>query len=635
MKYILLTLALIATCFSASFAQSGLSIDVTQEQSPLSFANIIITGRDTTVKAVTDVNGHFEIRLKPGTYQVTVAYTGSKTWGPNKVAVKKNRMKKLSAAISSGVALNEVVVTKAAGMASKPIPTSTSVGTYAPKMAVKGKQYNYYMSTNMAASGTIGRARSQGDYAGPASRGGIRRDTIGPDNRNAEQYDAIVENPFIHPDKTPVSTFSIDVDVASYSNVRRFLNAGQKPPIDAVRIEEMVNYFDYQYPDPKEEHPIEVVTELGVCPWQPDHHLLMVGLQGRKIDAGQLPPSNLVFLIDVSGSMNAPDRLPLVQQSLHLLTEQLRPQDRVAIVVYAGAAGLALESTSGSEKAKILAAVDVLRSGGSTAGSAGIKLAYEIATKNFMPRGNNRVILCTDGDFNVGTSSEDELVKLIEEQRATGVYLTILGYGRGNYQDGKMQALADKGNGNHAYIDQISEARKVLVKEFGSTLFTIAKDVKLQLDFNPAQVSEYRLIGYENRLLNKEDFDNDKKDAGELGAGHHVTAFYEIVPTKSSGVKDAAPGELVKLKFRYKPPTGEQPSRLIEKSIPAVCTARPSDNYNLASSVAEFGLLLRDSKYKGGASWNQVVEQVKKSGADDPGGYKKELLGLVEKRSKM
>lgn len=453
-------------------------------------------------------------------------------------------------------------------------------------------------------------------------------------SHNTEQYDKIVENPFIKPEKNPVSTFSIDVDVASYSNIRRFLNEGTKPPVDAVRIEEMINYFDYQYAEPKGEHPIEVVTELGVCPWQPDHHLLLVGLQGRKIEADQLPPGNLVFLIDVSGSMYAPDRLPLVRQSLHLLTEQLRPQDKVAIVVYAGAAGTVLESTPGSEKAKIMAAIDRLEAGGSTAGSAGIKLAYDIAGKNFAANGNNRIVLCTDGDFNVGTSSEDELVKLIEKKRSTGIYLTVLGFGRGNYQDGKMQALADKGNGNHAYIDQISEARKVLVKEFGGTLFTIAKDVKLQLDFNPAQVAEYRLIGYENRLLKKEDFDNDQKDAGELGAGHHVTALYEIVPNKEAR-PDATPGELVKLKFRYKLPTGDQPSRLIERSIPAICTARPSDNYNLAASVAEFGLLLRDSKHKGAATWSHVLDQVQKSALNDPGGYRKELAGLVEKREKM
>ncbi|HRF41540.1 MAG TPA: VWA domain-containing protein, partial [Saprospiraceae bacterium] len=346
---------------------------------------------------------------------------------------------------------------------------------------------------------------------------------------NTEDYSPIAENRFHKATDTPLSTFSIDVDAASYSNMRRFLKNGQMPPADAVRIEEMINYFDYQYPQPTGEHPFEVVAEMSECPWQPEHRLLHIGLKGREIATDKLPPSNLVFLIDVSGSMDSPNKLPLLQSAFRLLVNQLRPQDKVAMVVYAGAAGLVLEPTDGNDKQKILEALQRLQAGGSTAGGAGIRLAYDVARQHFVKGGNNRVILATDGDFNVGASSDADMVRLIEEERKSGVFLTVLGFGMGNYKDNKMQQLSNAGNGNHAYIDDIDEAKKVLVEEFGGTLFTIAKDVKIQIEFNPAQVAGYRLIGYENRLLNKEDFNDDKKDAGELGAGHTVTALYEIV----------------------------------------------------------------------------------------------------------
>ncbi len=352
---------------------------------------------------------------------------------------------------------------------------------------------------------------------------------------NTEEYDGIVENRFLKVTDNPLSTFSIDVDAASYSNVRRFLNDGALPPAGAVRIEEMINYFHYDYPQPRGEDPFSINTEIADCPWSQDNRLVLIGLQGKRIPTENLPPSNIVFLIDVSGSMNEPNKLPLVQQSMKMLTEQLREQDRVAIVVYAGNAGLVLPATSGANKQAISNAIDRLEAGGSTAGGAGIKLAYEIAKNNYLPKGNNRVILCTDGDFNVGASSDDEMERLIEQERKSGVFLTVLGYGMGNYKDSKMQKLADKGNGNHAYIDNLNEAKKVLVSEFGGTLFTIAKDVKLQIEFNPEKVQAYRLIGYENRLLNKEDFNNDQKDAGELGSGHTVTALYEVIPV---GVKE-------------------------------------------------------------------------------------------------
>lgn len=466
-----------------------------------------------------------------------------------------------------------------------------------------------------------------------------------------EQYNRIVENPFQDAKSNNISTFSIDVDAASYANMRRFINAGQLPPRDAVRIEEMINYFDYQYNAPKSgRHPFEVNTEVAPCPWNPKNRLMTIGIQGEKIDIGQLPASNLVFLIDVSGSMGSANKLPLVKESLLMLTEQLRPSDRVAIVVYAGAAGLVLESTPGSEKPKIKAALEALHSGGSTAGGAGIKLAYDTARKNLIPSGNNRVILCSDGDFNVGVSSEDELVKLIENERKSGVYLTVLGYGMGNYQDGKMQSLADKGNGNHAYIDQISEAKKVLMQEFGGTLFAIAKDVKLQLHFNPAHVAGYRLIGYENRMLATEDFHDDTKDAGELGAGHRVTAIYEIIPagqtlpaltkadsamvvvTKPDTAVTVGHDDLMVLQLRYKKPKGEQPSQLMEYRLNAAALDRKteSENFLLASSIAEFGMLLRDSKYKGAASYEQAIRRAREASKNDPSGYRKELVLLME-----
>ena len=466
-----------------------------------------------------------------------------------------------------------------------------------------------------------------------------------------EQYSPIVENPFQDTRLSNISTFSIDVDAASYANLRRYIQGGALPPKDAVRIEEMVNYFDYQYNKPAGRHPFEVTTEVAPCPWEPQHRLLLVGLQGQQVDVSQLPASNLVFLLDVSGSMNAPDKLPLVQQSLSMLTDQLRPQDRVAIVVYAGAAGLVLPSTPGSEKSRIKAALNNLSAGGSTAGGAGIQLAYATARSNFIPQGNNRVILCTDGDFNVGTSSESDLVKLIEKERISGTYLTVLGFGTGNYQDGKMQQLADKGNGNHGYIDGLGEAKKVLVREFGGTLFTIAKDVKLQLHFNPQQVAGYRLIGYENRLLATEDFHDDTKDAGELGAGHRVTALYELIPTgqplpplskvDSALVVVMQPDRLVTigaddlmvLQLRYQQPSGSAPSQLMEYRLNAAALDRriESENFKLASAVTEFGLLLRDSKFKGSASYASALSRARAAAAvQDAGGYRAELVKLIE-----
>ncbi len=462
---------------------------------------------------------------------------------------------------------------------------------------------------------------------------------------NTEQYDYLPENEFHEAARTPLSTFSIDVDPASYANVRRFITDGSLPPVDAVRIEELVNYFKYDYPQPQNNDPFSINTEISVCPWNQSHQLISIGLQGKIIPTTNLPPTNLVFLLDVSGSMLSNDKLPLLKKALTLLTNQLRSQDRVAIVVYAGNAGLVLPSTPGSDKETILNALESLSAGGSTAGGAGIQLAYTTALSNFIPNGNNRVILATDGDFNVGASSDGELVRMIEARRDQGIYLTVLGFGTGNLKDSKMEKLADKGNGNYAYIDNIMEAKKVLVNEMGGTLFTIAKDVKLQLEFNPELVKAYKLIGYENRILQDKDFNDDKKDAGELGSGHTVTALYEIVPAGSNESFDAIDelkyqkpaaiktnnAELLTIKFRYKEPNSET-SKLITRTIKGKTNPfeNASLNHRFAASVAAFGLLLRDSKFKANASYEMVLKAAKSAKGNDAEGYRAEFIRLVE-----
>ncbi|MDM9583625.1 MULTISPECIES: VWA domain-containing protein [unclassified Nostoc] len=467
---------------------------------------------------------------------------------------------------------------------------------------------------------------------------------------NTENYNRIEDNPFHRVGNDPLSTFSIDVDTASYSNVRRFITQGELPPKDAVRIEELINYFTYNYPQPKGDRPFSVTTEVAAAPWNPRHKLVQVGLQGKRLESKTLPPSNLVFLIDVSGSMDDPNKLPLVQQSLKLLVNQLRPEDRVSLVVYAGNAGLVLPATPGSQKSTILAAIDRLKAGGSTAGGQGIELAYKIAKESFLKSGNNRVILATDGDFNVGVSSDGDLTRLIEQKREQGIFLTVLGFGTGNYKDGKMEQLADKGNGNYAYIDTLLEAKKVLVNDLRGTLFTIAKDVKIQVEFNPAKVQAYRLIGYENRLLQNQDFNDDKKDAGDIGAGHSVTALYEIIPTGTkSDVKlpeidplryqrsgetasEAAGNELMQVKLRYKSPQ-DSTSQLITQTIQdddLRTDQIPSTNLRFAAAVATFGMVLRDSEYKGDASYDLVMKLASQGKGEDQEGYRGEFIRLVE-----
>jgi len=459
---------------------------------------------------------------------------------------------------------------------------------------------------------------------------------------NTEGYDPIVESSFAKAIEEPLSTFSIDVDTASYANVRRYIEGGSLPPMDAVRIEELINYFSYDYPEPEAGEPFAFHPELAYCPWNPDHLLLRVALQSKRIPAEELPPSNLVFLIDVSGSMEDENKLPLVKESLKMLARGMRPQDRIAVAVYAGAAGLVLPSTPGIETRKIEAALNKLEAGGSTAGGEGIELAYEVAKKSFMKQGNNRVIIATDGDFNVGASSDGELVRLIEKKRAEGIFLTVLGFGMGNYKDSKMQKLADSGNGNYAYVDSLSEAEKVLSRQMAGTLYAVAKDVKVQIEFNPALVGEYRLIGYEKRALAARDFADDTKDAGELGAGSSVTALYEIIPATGASARSelkyqsAAPsaasssGELMTIKFRYKKPT-QDTSILREKpvTLEPLAFAKASADFRFATTVAEWGLLLRDSKYKGQARWKDVVSQAAASRGRDEEGYRSEFLKLA------
>jgi Ca-activated chloride channel family protein len=466
-----------------------------------------------------------------------------------------------------------------------------------------------------------------------------------PMQHNTEGYSTISENGFKKVGMNPLSTFSIDVDAASYANMRRFINSGQMPPVDAVRIEEMINYFNYEYPQPEDEHPFTVNYELAECPWNADNRLLHVGIQGLEVPTDDLPPSNIVFLIDVSGSMGAQNKLPLLKSAFKLLVNELRPEDRVSMVVYAGASGLVLPPTKGSDKETILSALDRLQSGGSTAGGAGLKLAYKTAEENFMEGGNNRIILATDGDFNVGASSNAEMERLIEKEREKGIFISVLGFGMGNYKDDKMEIIADKGNGNYSYIDNIQEAEKVFVSEFGGTLFTIAKDVKIQIEFNPAKVKEYRLVGYENRLLNEEDFDNDKIDAGELGSGHTVTALYELVLVDATSkgkdvlkyqtptINDFAltTNELATIKFRYKKPDGLK-SKLIEKVIAdeSRSLAHTSENFRFSAAVAEFGMCLRNSEFKGDSSYENVLELASNAKGKDEEGYRGEFIRLVK-----
>ncbi|MDP8257577.1 MAG: VWA domain-containing protein [Candidatus Alcyoniella australis] len=465
---------------------------------------------------------------------------------------------------------------------------------------------------------------------------------------NTETYDRIVENSFKMVGQNPLSTFSIDVDTASYSNVRRFLTQGTQPPPDAVRIEELINYFSYDYPQPAGDDPFSVNVEVAQCPWNLEHRLVRIGLRGRTIEQKERPASNLVFLLDVSGSMNSPNKLPLLKRSFNVLVNQLDKRDSVAIVVYAGASGLVLPSTSCGDKNAIIDAFERLQAGGSTNGGAGIELAYQVAQQNFIKGGNNRVILATDGDFNIGTTNQGDLTRLIEEKAQSGVFLTVLGFGMGNYKDSTLEKLADMGNGNYAYIDNFREARKVFAEQISGTLYTIAKDVKIQVEFNPINVLAYRLVGYENRVLNNEDFNDDQKDAGEIGAGHTVTALYEVVPVgaklgfeipdvnelkyqQPTPLTTAAIGpEMLTVALRYKQPDGDT-SKLL--SMPVIDRGQnfdnASDDFRFAAAVAQFGMLLRGSEFKGGSSYEYLIEVANETKGQDSHGYRAEFIELA------
>lgn len=517
-----------------------------------------------------------------------------------------------------------------------------SVTAHSPNRGLESRSHTYSYVAD-------GRDKSRRD--GFLKNEGFRR--ITPVTTDNEDYGVLNDNDFLEVVQNPLSTFSIDVDTASYSNIRRFLSEGNLPPRDSVRIEEMINYFSYDYQAPRGKEPFAVNMEMAQCPWNARHNLVRIGLKGREVSDSQRPPLNLVFLVDVSGSMQPENKLPLVKQSLRLLVDRLQARDRVALVVYAGNSGVVLESTPVKQRARILKAIDSLESGGSTNGGQGIRLAYSIAGENFIEGGVNRVVLATDGDFNVGITDRNELVSLISEKARTGVFLTVLGYGMGNLKDQTLEQLADKGNGNYAYIDSLQEARRVLVRKLGGTLYTIAKDVKIQIEFNPSRVAAYRLIGYENRLLRDQDFNNDRIDAGDIGAGHTVTALYEIVPTEvgisQPGVdplKYQVPSrrrapvitdspEMLTLKLRYKEPTQET-SRLLEFTATDlhIPFSRASRDFKFAASVAAFGMILRESPHRGQADLNQVLQWAEEGMTRDRDGARSEFTNLVRQASR-
>jgi Ca-activated chloride channel homolog len=611
MKYIILTLLVSAMPFLKS--QDLITGKVVDSSNGSPIQGAVVKWKNDIGSVTTDVNGNFSIKKSQNSKVLEISSVGFQT---KELKIKDDGKAVVVKLKAEAATLEEVVVMGYGNRKQESV-------TGAPNASARLR--------GPASISTQNQNYPQADF-------------------NTEDYDHITENRFLETAVNPLSTFSIDVDGASYSNVRRFLQGGELPPAGAVRVEELINYFHYNYPQPKADAPFSINTEIADCPWNKENKLVMIGLQGKKIPVDNLPPGNIVFLIDVSGSMQDENKLPLVKSSIKLLIEQLREEDKVSMVVYAGQAGLVLPSTSGAQKQKIRDAVDRLEAGGSTAGGAGIQLAYKVARENFVKKGNNRVILCTDGDFNVGLSSDASLVQLIEKERESGVFLTVLGYGMGNYKDNKMQQLADKGNGNHAYIDNINEAKKVLVNEFGGTLFTIAKDVKLQIEFNPAKVQAYRLVGYENRLLNKEDFNNDRKDAGDIGSGHTVTALYELIPVgvesdfiedvdalKYSKSSKSSPGkndELMNIKFRYKKPDGDK-SMLIEHAVEDERVAKTSDNFRFVAAVAEFGMLLNNSEFKQGSSFDNARKLANGAIGTDEEGYRKEFIELIGKARRL
>jgi len=611
------------------------------------FASIVVY-RDTAnlFGTTTDIDGNFSIKPdQGGLYNVKATCVGFQPIMMKNILIAVDSVAVVDIVMAIGTQLNQIVIREY----KVPLIEKEQINQ-APTRDVNSisSQAAGVYQVNESEPRNIRGSRSDANayyVDGIKVRGSV---TQIPERKvsDNEEYSLITENQFNNVKRRPLSTFSIDVDAASYSNIRRILTAGMLPPKDAVRIEEMINYFNYEYAQPKDQEPISITTEIGNCSWNPEHKLVKIGLKGRSIEAEKLPPNNLVFLIDVSGSMMDENKLPLIKRSFRLLVQQLRPEDKVSIVVYAGSSGLVLSPTSGKEKELIMQKIDVLQAGGSTAGGEGIQLAYDVAKENFMKDGNNRVILATDGDFNVGVSSDAELVSLIEKKRDMGIFLTVLGFGTGNYKDSKMEGLADKGNGNFAYVDNILEAQKVFVKEMGATLNTIAKDVKLQIEFNPVHVKAYRLVGYENRLLADEDFNDDKKDAGELGSGKTVTALYEIIPAKSKESIDnidtlkyqktvsqdqIALNEMMTIKFRYKDPKGSESKLIVHPLLAQDETEqKSSEDFRFASSVAEFGMILRDSKFKGKANFKNILTAARESKGIDTDGYRAEFIKLVE-----
>jgi Ca-activated chloride channel family protein len=661
-KIVSLITTLLFISFSWSQTTGELKGTVTEQDggTGIPFANVMLEQNGKMITGQpTDIDGNFWIKnIQPGTYDLKITSAGLSDYLITGVIITPGTITIHNVKMKSKVTLKEYVVqdnnTKSNTNVStititqadiKRVPVTMGETEIVNSLIVTpGVVSSYDLKTsdpNFAGS----RKDATVFVDGVKIRGGnkSKNKSIIEDPYHEEEYSRIVENKFTSPFTDPLSTFSVDVDKASYSNIRRMINDGMAPNKNSVRLEEMINYFSYDYPQPTGQHPFSINLESASCPWETKHQIVSIGIQGRKIDPQQIPASNLVFLIDVSGSMSDYNKLPLVKSSLTALVSQLRSIDKVSIVVYAGAAGMVLSPTPGDNKKEILNALNNLQSGGSTAGGAGIKLAYDIAEKNLIKDGNNRIVLCTDGDFNVGLSSNAELEDLIVSERDKGVFLTVLGYGMGNYKDDKMEILADKGNGNYSYIDSQLEADKVLVKEMSGTLYTIAKDVKIQIEFNPAVVKSYRLIGYENRLLQDWEFNDDKRDAGEIGAGHSVTAIYEIeyvenqstqnenLKYQSKTVNNGFDNEMLTVKFRYKQPK-DSTSILIEKTIAKASNSfeSASENLRFAATVAQFGMLLRNSEYKGTTSFDGVIEQAKNSKTFDGDGYRAEFINLVK-----
>jgi len=593
------------------FAQTGTISGIVTDSltgNGLPGVNILIQG--TSRGTATDLNGFFVLKVSPGVYNLVISYIGYETKKIENLKVEATKKINLDIKLNPAQIEGEEVVITAQAMG-------------------QIKAINQQLSSN-----TI--------------RSIVSAETIRelPDF-NTDEYSYIDENNFKDAIKNPLSTFSIDVDAASYSNTRRFLMEGRLPPKDAVRVEEFINYFDYDYPVSETDLPFKIFTEYSECPWNEDNYLVHIGIKGKELIKDENIPSSLTFLIDVSGSMTPENKLPLLKKAFKMLVGQLNNDDKIAIVVYAGAAGLFLPTTYGSEKAKILGAIEQLQAGGSTAGGEGIILAYKIAKENFIEDGNNRVILAIDGDFNIGITNTGELVRFLNEKKKDGIFLTVLGFGEENIKDSRLEELADKGNGHYAYIDNMLEAKKVLVDEIGATLFTIAKDVKIQVEFNPAKIKSYRLVGYENKLLNDEDFEDDKKDAGEIGAGHTVTALYEIVTLEN--IEDLAGDfklkyqekvikksaveteEILTVSIRYKKPDED-----VSKLMSAVITGKPvsfkktSDNFKFSAAVAQLGMLLRDSEFIGNADFDKTKELAKNSLGEDKYGYRAEFLRLLD-----